>query len=259
MLKFAVLYLATSYVAWYLEQFEHLAVYPFDDTYATPDAAGVPHLRETKFLTADGTELIVWRAEADTGRPTILYFPGNSGTLQDRADRYHRLTERGYGVIAPAYRGSSGSGGKPNEALLLADAAAIAAEISGPLILYGESLGAAVAIRLAADGTGAALVLEAPFTSLTELVSAQYPAEDLDHLITQRWNSLQVAGDVTQPLLLVHGMDDRVVPFAMGQRLFETIGSADKNLLAIEAFGHQGLWTIEVQTALFQFFDQVQN
>ena len=179
--------------------------------------------------------------------------------MRDRADRFQRLAERGYGVVAPAYRGSSGSDGNPQEDLLLADARAVASAIDGPVVLYGESLGAAVAIRLAADGAGDALVLEAPFTSLPDLVSTQYPAEDLDHLITQRWNSLAVVGGVRQPLLVIHGENDRVVPVAMGQEIFHAAGSARKEFLRISAQGHQGLWTVEVQTELFRFFERFPN
>lgn len=260
MLKTALLFLSTSYVAWYMEQFEHMAVYPFDATYATPEAAGVPHLTEAVFIADDGAQLILWQAAAQPGRATVLYFSGNAGTLKDRAERFQKLTNRGFGVIAPAYRGSSGSGGKPEESLLLADAHAIAATLDDtPLVLYGESLGAAVAIRLAAGGVGDALVLEAPFTSLPDLVSAQYPAEDLDHLITQRWDSLRAVSGVSQPLLVIHGEDDRIVPFEMGQRIFGAAGSAQKEFLAVNAHGHHALWTVEVQTTLFNFFDTFQN
>lgn len=256
MFEAVLFYLATSYVAWFIEQHEHTAVYPFDETHATPEAASAPNLTETVFQTDDGTPLIVWRAAPAPGHPTILYFSGNSGALKDRAFRFQEITARGYGIVAPAYRGSSGSGGKPDEALLMADATAIAADIGGPLVIYGESLGASVAIQLAAAGTGDALVLEAPFTSLPDLVEAQYPAEDLDHLITQRWNSLAAAGDVTQSALVVHGEDDRVVPFEMGETIFSAIGSDDKHFMRVTRQGHQGLWTIETQTTIFEFVNR---
>ncbi len=116
-----------------------------------------------------------------------------------------------------------------------------------------------MAIRLAAGGVGDAFVLEAPFTSFPDLVSAQYPTENLDHLITQRWNSLQAVSGVSQPLLVIHGKNDRVVPFEMGQRIFDAAGSAQKEFLAVGAHGHQGLWTVEVQTALYGFFDAFQK
>ena len=247
--------LTTSYVAWYLERFEIEAVYPFDETYAAPDEAGVPGLIETRVAMADGAEIVVWRVEAAEGQPTVLYFAGNAGTLMDRAKRFRGLSERGYGLVAPAYRGSSGSTGKPDETLLMEDARLIAEGVAEPIVLYGESLGAAVAIKLAAEGVGQRLVLEAPFTSVTELVAAQFPAEELEHLITQRWNSLEAVDAVSQPLLVIHGEDDAVVPFRMGQSILDAAGSAEKTLIAVEGRGHTGLWD-EVQERLFLFLDQ---
>lgn len=247
--------LTTSYVAWYLERFEIDAVYPFDATYAAPEEAGVPDLAETRVAMPDGAELVVWRIAAAEGRPTVLYLSGNTGTLKDRAERFRALSENGFGVVAPAYRGSSGSTGQPEEALLMMDSRFVAQGIEGPMVLYGESLGAAVAIRLAAEGLGQRLVLEAPFTSVTELVSAQFPAEDLGHLITQRWDSLGTVGLITQPLLVIHGKEDEVVPFRMGQSILDAAGSEDKSLIAIEGRGHSELWS-EARSHIVTFFDE---
>lgn len=245
--------LTTSYAAWYLERFELAVIYPFDETYATPAEVGVPGLTETRVVTPDGADLVVWRRAPDTGKPTVIYFPGNAGTLKDRADRFRRLAERGFGVVAPAYRGSSGSTGDPDETRLLADARLVAAGVQGPVVLYGESLGAAVAIRLGAEGLGDRIVLEAPFTSVADLVAAQFPTEDLAHLITQRWDSLSAVGEVRQPLLIVHGDTDRTVPLAMGMRILGAAGSADKSLITVPGYGHTGLWTVEVQERVYTF------
>lgn len=253
MLTSLVAILSTSYVAWYLQQHELAAVYPFDATYATPADAGAPKLVETAFDTKDGARLIVWRAAASAGRPTIVYFPGNSGALKDRADRFQRFVDAGFGLVAPAYRGSSGSTGTPEELLLVADAVAIAQDVAGTTVLYGESLGAAVAIRLAADGIGDAVVLEAPFTSLVDLVAAQFPMEDLGDSLTQRWDSLASVGSVDQPLLVIHGEADQVVPFAMGQSIFDAAGSPDKLFVSVQGHGHSALWTSLVEGELFGF------
>lgn len=253
MLSTLFMVLTTSYVEWYIQNFELSAVYPFDATYVVPDEAGVPRLEEARLATPDGADLVVWRVAPEAGRPTILYFCGNAGTLRDRAERFRDLTGEGYGLIAPAYRGSSGSTGKPEERVLIEDARRIAAAIDGPLVLYGESLGAAVAIRLAAEGIGERMVLEAPFTSITELVSAQFPAEDLAPLITQRWDSLGVVGEVRQPMLVIHGEADTVVPFDMGARIHDAAGSAEKRLIAVPELGHSGLWTVEVRRQLGVF------
>ncbi|MGR3514118.1 MAG: alpha/beta hydrolase [Paracoccaceae bacterium] len=256
MLNSLIAVLSTSYIAWYFQNHEHAVVYPFDATYATPEQAGAAGLTEHFFTTDDGARLVVWQAVARDGYPTILYFQGNAGTLQDRAARLLTFAELGYGIVAPAYRGSSGSTGAPDEALLVADAIAIADDLEGPVVLYGESLGAAVAIQLAAKGVGQAIVLEAPFTSLVDLIAAQYPMEDLDDTITQRWESLMAIDAVTQPMMVIHGEDDRLVPVSMGQAIFEAAGSSDKTFLTVAEGGHTELWTANVQTTLFDFLSR---
>ena len=256
MLKSMLLILSTSYFAWYMERFEISMIYPFDSTYATPEVAGEPRMSETRFATGDGEELVVWRAGAEPDKPTILYLPGNAGGLKDRADRFARLIDRGYGVTAMAYRGSSGSTGQPDEAVLTKDATDLArTETGAPLILYGESLGTAVAIKLAAAGFGDGVVLEAPFTSIIALIASQYPNETLGHLVTQRWNSLESVSSLEQPLLIVHGQDDKLVPVWMGRMIYDAAASPDKEFLEIVDRGHSDLWTVETQSALFRFLD----
>lgn len=255
MLKTALFVLSTSYVAWYYQQFETRAVYPFDATYATPTDAGVPSLVEEKLVTDDGETLVIWHAEAAPGKPTVLYFSGNAGGLKERASRFQTLITGGFGLIAPAYRGSSGSTGTPTEELLLRDARNIAArETTKEFVLYGESLGTAIAIRLAAEGNGTRVALEAPFTSIPALVMVQHPSENLDHLITQRWESDQHISRVTQPLLVIHGDRDHLVPFVMGEEIFDTASSAHKSLLRIEGAGHSELWAEPMLSDLFAFF-----
>lgn len=258
MLKTSFIFLATSYFAWYIERFETAVIYPFDATYATPENAGEPRLTEMRFPTGDGEELIVWRSPAQEGKPTLIYLPGNAGGLKDRSQRFSQIIDQGYGLAALAYRGSSGSTGQPEEMLLTDDAVAmVRAQIGTPLVLYGESLGTAVAIKLAAMNIGDAVILEAPFTSISELVSSQYPGEALDHLITQRWESLQQAPSVRQPLLVIHGSDDRVVPIGMGRQIFENAGSKHKRFFEVSNRGHNGLWTLETQRTLFDFLDSL--
>lgn len=245
--------LSTSYVAWYFETYELSAVYPFDRSYATPAEAGAPALNERIFETDDGARLVVWQADARKTMPTIVYFSGNAGTLKDRVGRFTDLMDAGFGLMAPAYRGSSGSTGAPEETLLIADAEALVSTLEGPLVFYGESLGAAVAIQLAARGLGEAVILEAPFTSIPDLVAAQFPAENLDGLITQRWDSLAAAGKMRQPLLVIHGRSDRIVPIEMGRQIFERAASAEKDFLPVADQGHTGLWTMLVRSELLDF------
>ena len=254
-LKALAVIASTSFLALYLQKYEMAMVYPFDQTYVTPAEAGEARLAEQRFSTGDGERLVVWRAEAAPGRPTIVYFPGNAGGLKDRAERFRRLLDRGYGLVALAYRGSSGSSGKPDQALLIADALGVVAREAAPVVLYGESLGAAVAIQVAAAGHGDAVILEAPFTSVRDLVLKQFPMEDLTRFITQKWDSASVIGEITQPLMVVHGRNDRIVPFHMGRRIYEAAAATSKSLIALDGIGHSGTWTVEMQIALFDFMD----
>ncbi len=258
MLKLALIALTTSYVAWFVERHEDRVVYPFDQTYARPAEAGEPRLSETRIETPDGETLILWEAPAPGTRPTILYLPGNAGTLASRTDRFSDLIDRGFGVTALAYRGSSGSSGRPSETHLTADALAIAARFDGaPLIIYGESLGSALAIKLAAAGAGDAVVLEAPFLSIPDLVAVQYPAENLDGLFTQRWASKETIKDVTLPLLILHGTEDRLVPFEHGTTLFDLAGSEDKRMIAVPGGQHSGLWDGDALRELYIFLGRM--
>ena len=256
----ALMSVATSYLAWYLERHETRMVYPFAATYAAPVDIGEPRLIEPRFRQSDGTSVILWRAEAMDGKPTIVYFPGNSGGLKDRVTRFQQLLDAGYGLVAVAYRGSSGSGGTPSEALLTADARAIVkAETARPLVLYGESLGTSLAVKLAAEGHSNGVVLEAPFTSIVDVVAVQFPLDQLDALMTQRWSSLSHAPTLRQPLLVVHGTEDRIVPITLGEELFAAAGSTSKRFLRIEGRGHTELWTPDMRHALHGFLDGVSD
>ena len=254
MLKALFVVLSTSYISWFVQNHERQVVYPFSATYSAPADT---RLQERKFRTADGETLILWHAPAPGTRPTVLYFPGNAGTLADRTKRFQALIDRGFGVMAMAYRGSSGSSGMPDEVLLTEDATAVAALLGErPVILYGESLGAAVAVKLAAAGLGEGVVLEAPFLSIPEIVASQYPSEPISEHFTQVWDSGARIEAVRQRLLILHGTEDRLVPFAHGVELHARASSAEKSLVALKGHGHTGLWTQDAQHALFLFLSQ---
>jgi pimeloyl-ACP methyl ester carboxylesterase len=255
MIEALAITLTSSYIAWFFKHNETQALYPFDSEYSAP---ADPRLAETRIDTGDGATLVVWRAEPAEGKPTVLYLPGNAGTLSDRSERFSDFLDSGYGLVVGAYRGSSGSTGRPDEATLTTDAARVAdlaAADGDKVILYGESLGAALAIKLAASGVGDALALEAPFTNFPDLVDAQYPLENIGPDIRQRWDSHTAITLVEQPLLILHGREDRVVPQAMGRALYQAAASPDKIFLDVDARGHGDLWASDARAAVFAFID----
>src|SRR5262245_18363916 len=144
-----------------------------------PAAAGLPQAEEITLDTADGEKVIVWHIPPKGERPVVLYFQGNGGGLNLRADRFRALTADGTGLIALNYRGYGGSTGSPTEDGLNADAEAVYAYAASRypaerLVPWGESLGSGVAVALASTHKVGRLMLEAPFTSAVDVAARVY-------------------------------------------------------------------------------------
>ncbi len=195
-----------------------------------PDLAQSPVaalMREVAIPGADGLTLNAWYAAARPGLPTILYCHGNAGTLGGRAERTLPYLQRGYGMLLVAYRGYGGNPGSPTETGLYADGRAhldwlLAQGVPADrIVLYGESLGAAVAVQLATERQVAALVLEAPFASVLHSARERFPLFAFDWLIKDKFASIDKIDRVKAPLFIVHGDRDRVTPMRFGRMLFD--------------------------------------
>lgn len=261
---------------------ERWVIYPFDPTEVSPAEAGLNAV-EARKVAVEGAELVVWVAEPKRGKPVILYLHGNAGNLTARTGRFKKILDQGYGLVAPAYRGSSGSSGAPSEAALIADAGEIYRKIDtiqGPgmrpfppdftqrpaVVVYGESLGSAVGIALVGSMAGdeikgrgrpRALILEAPFTSIPALAEHHYPGTgELAQKIDNTWHSLDRAPSIAVPLLVIHGTKDDFIPIEMGRQVFTAAPSREKQFLAVKGAGHTDLWRSGTQARLWRFIDQ---
>lgn len=255
MVESLAILLTTSYIAWFFQHHETQALYPFDRAYAAPPD---PRIAETRLTTQDGESLVVWTAPPDPGHPVVFYLLGNAGSLSDRTDRFEDLLDEGFGLIAHGYRGSSGSTGNPDEASLTRDARLVATKaeaFDAALVLYGESLGAAVAIKLAQEGIGSRLALEAPFTTLPDLVDTQFPTENLGTTISEHWDNATRIRTVNQPLMILHGARDRLVPQDMGRTLYANAASADKRFIDVLGAGHGALWRDGTRQTILDFIE----
>ena len=195
-----------------------------------PVAAGVPELAAVSLRTADGLDLLAWYRPAPAGAATLVYFHGNAGHLGDRAAKLRPYLDAGLGVVITAYRGYSGNVGRPSEAGLYHDGRAALEFLKAQgvplrsIVVYGESLGCAVAIQLATEQSVAAIVLEAPFTSMAAVAQHHYSWTPARWLVRDRFDNLAKIERVTAPVLIVHGMADRVVPATMGEQLHAAAG-----------------------------------
>lgn len=180
-------------------------------------------VREVLLATEDGLELRSWHRPPPEGAPVILYCHGNGGHVGYRAERLLRFAEAGYGVLMLEYRGYGGNPGRPSEKGLYADGAAALAFLEREgipperVVLYGESLGGAVAVRLALQCRPAALVLECPFTSLVDMGRLRYPYVPVRLLLRDRFDLVSAIGGVEAPVLVLHGERDGIVPVACGR------------------------------------------
>ncbi len=208
-----------------------------------PAQAGLANVEEIVLETPDGERLIAWYARAADGKPTILYFHGNGEGLINRAERMGKYQAKGYGFVIPAYRSFAGSTGTPSEEALIADSHLaydyLLNQNLNPenIVVFGESLGTAVAVQLATAVKVGAVVLESPFTSAVKVGALRYPFLPVGHLMKDQYRSDQYITRIKVPVLVVHGGRDRVVPLEMGRKIFELANEPKEFILLPEA-GH---------------------
>ena len=216
-----------------------------DTAHVLPAAAGLPEAEEVPLTATDGVRIAAWHVPPRDGKPVILYFHGNGGALRFRVTRFRRVIADGIGLVALEYRGYGGSGGSPNEQGLIADAQAayhFAAAHYPPqqLVLWGESLGSGVAIAVAAERPVSRVILEAPFTSAVALGARHYWYLPVRLLMKDQFRSDLRIGKVKAPVMIMHGVNDRVVPYAMGEQLFE-LANKPKHFVRFLDGGHEDL------------------
>ncbi|MFN6924886.1 MAG: alpha/beta hydrolase [Tabrizicola sp.] len=191
-----------------------------------PEHLGLTGVERVLLPASYGAAAVLWWSAPAPGRPAILFLHGNAGEIADRADRLAFYQGRGYGAAFLSYRGYDGSTGRPSEAGLISDARAahefVAARGIAPqrIVLVGESLGAGVAVQLAARAPVGAVVLEAPFTAAVDLAAELYPWAPVRLLMRDRFRNRDHIAAIGAPLLILHGERDAVIPYPHGRALF---------------------------------------
>ena len=216
-----------------------------DTVHVTPAQAGLPQAEEVALTAADGVAITVWHVAPKNDKPVILYFHGNGGALHYRVERFKRLIADGVGLVALEYRGFGGNAGTPSEHGLIADAEtayafAAARYPAKQIVVWGESLGSGVAVAIAAEKPVGRVILEAPFTSTAAVASIRYWYLPVRLLMKDQFRSDERIGKVTAPLLILHGFQDRTVPYAMGEQLFD-LANQPKHIVKFLDGGHEDL------------------
>jgi len=214
-----------------------------DPARTAPADADLPDVAERTIDTPDGARLIAWYKKAKPGQPTLLYFHGNGAALEVRRERIRKYLNRGRGMFMLSYRGYSGSTGSPSETANVSDAKlaydALRREGVSPqdIIIYGESLGTSVALQVAKEKPVSAVILDSPFTSVLDRAREIYPWLPVGLLLLDRYESSRYIPDVHVPIFILHGEKDRIVPVAMGRRMFE-LANEPKEIAVLKGADH---------------------
>ena len=211
--------------------------------------SGLP-IQDVVFRASDRVQLHGWMIPATDDSPWMLWCHGNAGTMINRLENITELHRRNISVFIFDYRGYGQSSGTPSEAGLYRDALAAYDVLTQQhrvlpqhVVLFGRSLGAAVATELATKRKAAGLILETPFSSVTQLFKVTHTSLVLRPLIRARYDVIQRLPQVTIPILVIHGDHDEVIPLALGQQVFEA-ASPPKGFYLIRGAGHNDTYLV---------------
>ena len=227
-----------------------------------PDHYGLNNVDEVFLEVSDSLKLLAWFSRPVNNKPVIVYFHGNSFDIGERAYRIKNYIKEGFGVLLPAYRGFSGNKGNPTEKNIYNDSKLFINWLidknnikENDIILYGESLGTAVAVELGRYKSYKAVILEAPFTSVVEIAKKTYPIYPVKYLIWDKFENLFKINDLVSPILFIHGKKDEIVPFEMGKKLYEKYNKKKEYIFIDEAM-HNNLYEYGIADKVIEFINK---
>jgi len=191
-------------------------------------ASGLP-LEEVWFQAADGAKLFGWYVEARADRPVIIWCHGNAGNIVHRLDNLRLLFQRDLSVFLFDYRGYGRSQGlRPSEQGLYLDALGAHEYLTRirmirpeRLVIFGRSLGAAVAADLAVHKPASGLILESAFPSIEAVAKFYYGGLPVHWLLGAEFRLIDRVPALSLPKLIIHGDQDDIIPLEMGRQVFE--------------------------------------
>ncbi len=197
------------------------------------------------FDTSDGVRINGWFVPHPKGDTTLLWFHGNSGNLGGRIipiEKFHRHLK--VNILAIDYRGYGRSEGTLSEEGTYLDAVGAYDYLTtrpdidaGRIIVFGRSLGTAVAVELATRRNPYGLILEAPFSSVRDMARKTFPWLPIGSFLKIHYDSLSKMPQLKVPLLVLHGDQDNIVPYTQGRRVFEA-APEPKTFYTIQGAGH---------------------
>jgi len=257
----ALIYIATAILAWHYQ--DRMAFPAPRSPLPNPETLGIPDGKRIAIVTSDGVSLQGWYLPPDpppergSKAPGLIWFYGNMETIEGIAPVLHRFRPAGTGLLVLDYRGYGSSAGEPTEEGVYRDAEAAwdyivsQAEIDSTRIgVYGRSIGSAVALYVATERPVRVVVLDSPFSSGREMAEQHYSFLPLA-LMRLSLDNISRAEQLTVPLLIFHGTEDRIAPIEMA-RAVARAGHADSIIELIGA-GHNDTYAVGGDMYVRQF------
>lgn len=222
----------------------------FPDKVLVADPGDLGLAYEDQWITTeDGVRLHAWWLPAKDAQTVLVFFHGNAGNISHRLDNLRHLNTWGLSVLIFDYRGYGQSQGSISEKGLYADSRAAyeaglarARDNGCRLALFGRSLGGVAAVSVADRPEAAGVILESTFTNLGDMAKRHFPLPGVGKL-KNRFNSLGRIESVSAPKLFIHGDRDDIVPFELGQRLFQA-APEPKTWLTLKGAGHNDTYDV---------------
>ncbi|MBL7081131.1 MAG: alpha/beta hydrolase [Candidatus Omnitrophica bacterium] len=212
----------------YLRHFEAKGIYyPIKEIELTPSNTGLKY-EDVFFDTDDNLKLNGWFIPAENPRGTLLFCHGNAGNISHRIEIIKIFNKLNLNVFIFDYRGYGRSQGSPTEAGLYRDAQAAYKYLltrkdinKDTIVIYGKSIGANVAVDLVSKVKAAALISESGFSSAYDMGKKLFPYLPVKWIITIKYDALTKIRNISIPKLIIHSKNDEVIPFKLGEKLFE--------------------------------------
>ena len=214
----AVIYLGQS----------RLVYFPTSSIDATPDLINLSY-EDVWLQTQDGDRIHGWYLPEEDAKWTVLMFHGNGGNISHRLQTLDILNKIGVNTLIIDYRGYGRSQGQPSEQATYQDALAAWEHLiqhrtdAESVILFGRSLGGAVAVWLANEVNPRGLILESTFSSVVDMAQHHYPFLPIRYISRFKYDSLSLASAIDMPTLMLHSRQDNIVPYDLGLKLYEAL------------------------------------
>jgi len=240
----------------------HLLFMPFKEK-ITPKGWRAGEMQAVTFKTKDNLQLTSWYKPPSSKKLTILYLHGNAAHLGYRVPFIRAYMKAGYGVLLVSYRGYADNPGSPSEVGFRLDADAALAFLKeqgiaeNNIVVFGESLGTALAVYLASKHQFAGMVLLSAFTSIAKVGQYHYPLFPVKYLIKDKFDSEKLIAKTNTPTLFIHAEKDNIIPFSYGLALYKMLPHDNKHSIVINGKNHNTMTPEEISQPVLKFLDEI--